>query len=326
MPVPMRLLASLVAGTALAGCGGDADPPDESEGPAAASREFVERVADADPSACELMTPHGAFQAKTYGRAASCEEAVQQQSGMLEIGFAGDEGPGLTAELDAGRVGQHDGHLNFEFCTANDTSIGLTLFYAASGWQVDSFGASQVTVGGDGEEEVQPCHVRVSDEGATTSADTTASEEPTPPPESPEEEALAAVADYLDAAILYKDGADACAALTEAAQLQLAEAIADARQGTSSADCVAAYETLFPAEQRGPPSSIAKADWFGDEFRAGTFAGKPIEVTIEGSHGEVGWIPADPKSIIPVEEVDGKWLVANGTEPLFSYGVDPVRD
>jgi hypothetical protein len=135
---------------------------------------------------------------------------------------------------------------------------------------------------------------------------------------SPEAEARGAVADYMDA-VFDLDPNAACDRLTAEGQDQL----------------VTAVKKLFPHHPRPEDCVEALTNLFGEGEPVNPDAPVPAIERIR-SRAEGRMVITDdtgvliaapgPKGLrVAVEEVDGEWLVSNGTGPLFSFGVDPVR-
>jgi hypothetical protein len=134
---------------------------------------------------------------------------------------------------------------------------------------------------------------------------------------SPEAEARAAVADYMDDALFDADAEAACDRLTAEGQAQL----------------VTAVKKLFPHHPRPEDCVEALTNLYGEaEFpNADTpiptieriRSGEEGRMVITGDTGVLIAAPGPKGLRVAVEEVDGEWLVSNGTEPLFSFGVDP---
>ena len=140
----------------------------------------------------------------------------------------------------------------------------------------------------------------------------------------PDEQALAreAVAGYMEA-LGQLDPVASCAALTEQAQDEVAQAVSDAPNTSNSDECVSALEGLWASATAVPPSDEAEA--FIEDVRDGrAVKSGPITTSIDGDTGTVTFDP-DPRGFeIEVEKVDDTWLVSNGTPLLFDFGVDEV--
>jgi hypothetical protein len=81
----------------------------------------------------------------------------------------------------------------------------------------------------------------------------------------------------------------------------------------------AALEGSWEGVVASSPSEKAEAAI--QEIRDGGTEKRPITTSIDGNSGTVR-LSSDLK--VEVEEVDGTWLVSNGTPVLFSFGVDEV--
>ena len=134
----------------------------------------------------------------------------------------------------------------------------------------------------------------------------------------PEAAARAAVADYMDA-VVDLDPDAACDRLTAEGQAQLITAVQKVfpRQPRPD-DCVGALTNLYgegePVKPDAPVPLIERIR-----------SGKQGRMVITDDTGVLIAAPGPKGLRVAVEEVGGEWLVSNGTEPLFSFGVDPVR-
>jgi hypothetical protein len=135
---------------------------------------------------------------------------------------------------------------------------------------------------------------------------------------SAEAQARAVVADYVDA-ILDRDAAAACDALTSDGQDQVAAAVGKVPNQPRAESCDEALTNLIGDLQPVDPDAPVPAV---ERIRSGD---DPVTVSITGDTGVVIAAPGPRGTRVPVEQVDHEWLVRNGTDPLFPFGVDPVR-
>lgn len=126
----------------LAGCSGDSDT-DEPIDPTSVSENFVQAVADADPQACELMTPGARRQARLTGGGKTCDESIEAQKKYVDFIFFQSRPSELTKEVDDGELVETNRGTVFRFCLPNEAEIKLDLVQVESEWRVDLVSTSR---------------------------------------------------------------------------------------------------------------------------------------------------------------------------------------
>ena len=128
------------------------------------------------------------------------------------------------------------------------------------------------------------------------------------------------VADYV-VAIELADPESACNTLTPAGREQIVTAVRRAPRTEPADDCEGSLSNLWAGMNPVAPPGYdyeARIRNGGDE-RFG-----PVPVDISGDTATVVLAPGRLSSV-PLERVDGRWLVSNGTQLLDSFGVDPIE-
>ncbi|UJA19361.1 hypothetical protein HJD18_03495 [Thermoleophilia bacterium SCSIO 60948] len=144
------------------------------------------------------------------------------------------------------------------------------------------------------------------------------SDESTSDPE-PEAQVRAVVADYY-AALFASDGAAACETLSAEGRERVVVAADRTPRFPSVDSCEEMFDRLWTGTGYAPRGQ-AEIDQLVDEIRSGE--ADAFAVQIDGDEASVG--PGTTQAIeIPLTYVEGQWLIDNGLDPLFDFGIDDL--